>query len=89
MSRSHHHGPNLLVFDVNETLLDIEVLQPFFLRLYGDAAIMREWFAQLILYSQALSLAGIYKPFGELGAGVLRMVGEIENATSLPAVNAS
>lgn len=75
MSRSIHDAPNVLVFDVNETLLDIEVLQPLFLRLYGNAWSMREWFAQLILYSQVLSLAGIYKPFGELGTGVLRMVG--------------
>jgi 2-haloacid dehalogenase len=38
---------------------------------------MREWFAQLILYSQSISLAGRYTPFGVLGAGVLRMLAEI------------
>ena len=37
---------------------------------------MREWFAQLILYSQALTLAGEYAAFGELGGAVLKMVGE-------------
>ncbi len=37
---------------------------------------MREWFAQLILYSEALTLAGAYAPFGTLGGGVLRMLGE-------------
>ena len=36
---------------------------------------MREWFAQLILYSEALTLAGEYAAFGELGAAVLKMVG--------------
>jgi len=37
---------------------------------------MREWFAQLILYSEALTLAGEYAVFGELGGAVLEMVGD-------------
>ena len=45
----------LLVFDVNETLLDIEALAPQFQRIYGDAGVLREWFAQLILYSEAIT----------------------------------
>lgn len=67
----------LIVFDVNETLLDIDVLEPLFERLFGEKGRMREWFAQLVLYSQAFSLTGNYLPFGELGAGVLRMQGAI------------
>lgn len=64
----------IVVFDVNETLLDIEALAPLFERLFGDRRVLREWFAQLILYSEAITLAGVYEPFGQLGAGVLRMV---------------
>jgi hypothetical protein len=45
----------MLVFDVNETLLDIEALAPQFQRIYGDAGVLREWFAQLILYSEAIT----------------------------------
>lgn len=67
----------LIVFDVNETLLDIDVLEPFFDRIFAKKARMRDWFAQLILYSEALSLTGKYVPFGKLGAGVLRMLGQI------------
>ena len=63
-----------LVFDVNETLLDLDFVAAPFERTFGDRAVMREWFAQVILYSQALSLAGTYVPFGELGGAVLRMV---------------
>lgn len=48
------------VVDVNETLLDIVVLEPPFERVFGDAAVLREWFSQLILYSQTLTLAGRY-----------------------------
>lgn len=64
-----------LVFDVNETLLDLETLKPHFARIFGDGNVMREWFAQLILYSEALTLAGDYAAFGELGGAVLEMLG--------------
>ena len=71
----------VLVFDVNETLLDIDVLNPIFDGIFGTPGRMREWFAQLVLYSQAISLAGQYVPFGALGAGVLRMLGAIHSVT--------
>jgi 2-haloacid dehalogenase len=41
----------IIVFDVNEPLLDIRVLEPLFRRLFGSERILREWFAQLILYA--------------------------------------
>lgn len=71
----------ILVFDVNETLLDITALDPLFARIFGDRAILREWFAQLVLYSQTMTLSGIYTPFGELGVGALRMVASIHGQT--------
>jgi 2-haloacid dehalogenase len=64
----------LLVFDVNETLLDLEALTPHFERMFGDGRSLREWFAQLILYSEAITLSDNYVPFGELGGTVLRML---------------
>ncbi|WOI58358.1 haloacid dehalogenase type II [Palleronia sp. LCG004] len=69
--------PSILVFDVNETLLDIRTLEPLFERLFGDRRILREWFAQLVVYSQSMTLSGLHTPFGELGLGALRMTGEI------------
>ncbi|KTR03584.1 haloacid dehalogenase [Aureimonas ureilytica] len=68
--------PSVIVFDVNETLLDITVLEPLFARLFSDASVMRQWFAELILKSEALTLAGLYVRFDELASGVLRMVAE-------------
>jgi 2-haloacid dehalogenase len=59
---SDHAAKPIIVFDVNETLLDIEILEPLFRRLFGSGHAMREWFAQLILYSEALTLAGAYAP---------------------------
>ena len=71
----------ILVFDVNETLLDITTLEPLFERVFGDPGVLREWFAQLILYSQTLTLSGLYTPFGELGVGTLRMVASTRGVT--------
>jgi 2-haloacid dehalogenase len=70
-------SPSIIVFDVNETLLDITTLEPLFARLFGHQAVLREWFAQLILYSQTMTLSGLYTPFAALGVGSLRMVASI------------
>ncbi|MBB3952874.1 haloacid dehalogenase type II [Aureimonas jatrophae] len=73
--------PSVIVFDVNETLLDITVLEPLFARLFSDASVMRQWFAELILQSEALTLSGLYVRFDELTAGVLRMVGDVRRVS--------
>jgi 2-haloacid dehalogenase len=69
--------PVLLIFDVNETLIDFESLNPLFARVFGDKRAMREWLGHLVTYSMALTLSGLYKDYWELGAGVFQMVGNI------------
>ena len=64
----------IIVFDVNETLLDLDALRPTFDRIFHDPAAMRLWFAGLITYSEALTLAGVYVPFTDIGGAVLRML---------------
>jgi 2-haloacid dehalogenase len=64
----------IIVFDVNETLLNLDGVQPVFDRIFGDPAAMRLWFAHLITYSEALTLAGVYVPFTDIGGAVLRML---------------
>jgi len=64
----------IVVFDVNETLLDLETIHPFFDRVFNDPAAMRLWFGGLITYSEALTLAGVYVPFTDIGGAVLRML---------------
>jgi 2-haloacid dehalogenase len=70
-----------IVFDVNETLLDLESVTPIFIRIFGDRAVMRLWFADLILYSEALTLAGVYAPFTKIGASVLAMLAKTRGIT--------
>ncbi|GJJ22560.1 haloacid dehalogenase type II [Mycolicibacterium mageritense] len=67
----------LLVFDVNETLIDIDSLQPYFVRMFGDRSVLREWFGQLVMYSMAVTLAGRYTDFFTLGQSVLRMTADV------------
>lgn len=73
--------PAVLLFDVNETLLDIEALRPLFVRIFGDGRVLRDWYAQLVIYSQTAAFAGRYVAFGTLGGGVLRMLGSIHGRT--------
>ena len=76
--------PSILVFDINETTLDIEYTAPVFERVFGNKAVLREWFAQLILYSNAISLAGPYATFFELGQGLLEMLADIHRVSVKP-----
>lgn len=69
--------PSVLVFDVNETLIDLGSMTPLFERVFGDGRVLRTWFDQLVMYSMALTLARQYKEFWALGAGMLRMLGAI------------
>ena len=71
--------PSVLVFDVNETLVDIDSLAPLFTELFGDKRVLREWFAQLVMYSMSVTLADSYVNFSTLAQGVLRMVGDIHH----------
>jgi 2-haloacid dehalogenase len=66
----------LIVFDVNETLLDLQTMEPLFERVFGERTAMRLWFANLILYSAALTVADCYVPFTDIGAAVMKMLAD-------------
>jgi 2-haloacid dehalogenase len=70
-------APSVLVFDVNETLIDIESIAPLFGELFGDERVLREWFGQLVMYSMTATLAERYVDFFTLAQGVLRMLADI------------
>jgi 2-haloacid dehalogenase len=63
------------VFDVNETLLDLSALDPFFERTFRDAAVRREWFAQMLQLALTATITGQYRPFGEHALAALEMLG--------------
>jgi 2-haloacid dehalogenase len=66
----------MIVFDVNETLLDLDTMTPIFERIFHEPLAMRLWFANLILYSEALTLAKVYVPFTDIGGAVLQMLAD-------------
>ncbi|WP_193044257.1 haloacid dehalogenase type II [Mycolicibacterium baixiangningiae] len=69
------------LFDVNETLLDIDSLTSVFVDSFDDPAVMREWFGQLVTYSMTVTLSRCYVDFFTLGRAVLQMVADIRGVT--------
>lgn len=64
------------VFDVNETLLDLAALDPIFERAFGDAAVRRLWFNQMLQSAFVSIITDAYTTFGEAAAASLRMTEE-------------
>jgi 2-haloacid dehalogenase len=61
----------VIVFDVNETLLDVGALDPLFVRLFGDAAVRREWFGQMLQSAFVSTITETYRDFSTIGLGAL------------------
>jgi 2-haloacid dehalogenase len=64
------------VFDVNETLLDLAGLDPLFERVFGDAAVRKLWFNQMLQSAFVATMTDAYVTFGEAAAAALRMTEE-------------
>ena len=64
----------VIVFDVNETLLDLRALDPVFARLFGDAGARLEWFNQLLQSALVATVTDAYRDFGAIGMAALEMV---------------
>jgi 2-haloacid dehalogenase len=63
-----------IVFDVNETLLDLRALDPPFERAFGRAGVRREWFAQVLQSAFVSTITDRYTDFGTIGRAALDMV---------------
>ncbi len=67
--------PKVLLFDVNETLLDLVPLKASIRRaLGGRDELVPLWFASLLHYSLVATMGDRYRDFHEIGAAVLQMV---------------
>lgn len=69
----------VLVFDVNETLLDLGALREPFARAFGDAAVLGEWFARLLHGSLVATVTDTYEDFGSIGRRALDAVASRRN----------
>jgi 2-haloacid dehalogenase len=63
----------VLVFDVNETLLDLASLDPLFASVLGDASLRPTWFAAMLQLSFVGGLTGQYVDFTTAQKAALRM----------------
>lgn len=68
------HTPEVVVFDVNETLSDMAPLADRFNDVGAPGALMQAWFAGLLRDGFALTAVGENPPFADVGRGVLRGV---------------
>ncbi len=64
----------VIVFDVNETLLDLGALDSEFERIFGDAAARQAWFQQMLQSAFVSTITGAYADFGAIGMAALDML---------------
>jgi 2-haloacid dehalogenase len=64
----------VLVFDVNETLLDLAALRDPFSRAFGEAAPLGEWFARLLHGSLVATVTDSFEDFASIGGRALDAV---------------
>lgn len=63
----------VLVFDVIETLLDLEALDPAFAAVFGDAGVRQQWFQQMLQSALVSTVTDSYRDFTQLGRAALEM----------------
>lgn len=68
------HRPRVLLFDVNETLLDIGPLKQRVGDLLQDPGAGTLWFTTMLQYSLVMTVSGQYAAFPEIGAATLQML---------------
>lgn len=68
--------PELLVFDVNETLLDLSPLKVDFEDVFGRSEPMGEWFARMLHGALVANQLDAYRAFGVIGVEALLLVAE-------------
>jgi 2-haloacid dehalogenase len=64
------------VFDVIETLLDLQALDPAFEAVFGDRGVRQEWFQQMLQSAFVSTVTNAYRDFTVLGRGALAMTAE-------------
>ena len=77
--------PQLLIFDVNETLLDLSKLQQAVNQEFAAETAFKQWFALLLQYSLVDTVTGNYHPFGQIGDAAFDMLAQALGQPARPA----
>lgn len=74
--------PSTILFDVNETLLDLTPMKKTVgAALGGREDLLPLWFTTLLQYSLVDTMTDNYRPFGQIGVAVLMMIAEKQGIT--------
>jgi len=73
-----------LVFDVNETMLDLAAMDDQFEQIFGDSAVRREWFALVLRNALTLTIVGQYSDFVTIAGASLDMVAGVRGLVMSP-----
>ncbi|MGI8644292.1 MAG: haloacid dehalogenase type II, partial [Thermomicrobiales bacterium] len=65
--------PRVILFDVNETLLDLAALDPVFQQIFGDPSIRRAWFQQMLQSALVGTATHAYSDFSAVAIAALEM----------------
>ncbi|MFD2784554.1 haloacid dehalogenase type II [Hymenobacter rubripertinctus] len=77
--------PQLLLFDVNETLLDLSKLHQAVNQEFDSKFAFKQWFALLLQYSLVDTTTANYHDFGQLGDAALDMLAQALGQEARPA----
>jgi len=69
----------VILFDVNETLLDLRALDPHFARVFGHAAVRAQWFAQVLRSALVATITDTYHDFGAIARDALAMMAMVHD----------
>lgn len=80
--KTENPKPQVIFFDVNETLLDLEPLKKSVVEILGNnKALGTLWFTTMLQYSLVTSAGQQYFDFGQIGAAALVMVAQNNGIT--------
>jgi phosphoglycolate phosphatase-like HAD superfamily hydrolase len=69
----------IIVFDVNETLLDLTALDGHFERIFRVAGVREEWFKQVVQSALLTTILDAYSDFAAVGAAALEMTAAVHD----------
>ena len=66
----------VLVFDVIETLLDLQALDPAFDEVFGEQSVRKQWFQQMLQSALVSTVTDAYRDFSLIGRAALEMTAQ-------------
>jgi 2-haloacid dehalogenase len=69
--------PLVLIFDVNESMLDLSGMASEINKSFQDDSAFKQWFSLMLQYSLVDNVTGRYHDFGKIGDATMRMTAQL------------